>query len=68
MAIRFGARDADPQGVKGAFQYTLKIIRSEPNIAPGLNPAASWAGQTYTLKVVVKEELTSNTVLHFHYQ
>jgi hypothetical protein len=70
MAIRFGARDADPQGVKGAFQYTLKIIRSEPNIAPGLNPAASWAGRTYTLKVVVKEELisNSNTVLHFHYQ
>jgi hypothetical protein len=68
MAIRFGVREADPQGVKEAFQYTLKLIRSEPNIAPGLNPAASWAGRTYTLKVVVKEELTSNTVLHFHYQ
>jgi hypothetical protein len=67
MAIRFGAREADPQEVKGAFQYTLKLIRSDPHIAPGLSPAASWAGKTYTLKVVVKEELTSNTVLHFHY-
>ena len=68
MALRYGAREADPQGAKGAFQYTLKIIRSDPAIAPGLNPAASWAGKTYTLKVVVKEEVTSSTVLHFHYQ
>jgi hypothetical protein len=68
MAIRYGAREPDPQGVKGAFKYTLKLIRSDPNIAPGLNPSASWAGKTYTLNVVVKEELTSSTVLHFHYQ
>jgi hypothetical protein len=67
-AIRHGTRAADPQGVKGAFRYTLKMIKSEKNIAPGLNPGKTWAGKTYTLEVVVKEELSSNTVLHFLYE
>ena len=49
-------------------KYTLKIIRSESGISPGLNPAASWAGKTKMLEVVVKEEMTSNTVLHFLYK
>jgi hypothetical protein len=66
-AIRYGAREADPQGVKGAFRYTLKIIRSDPGIVAS-DPASSWAGKTYNLVVVVKEELTSNTVLHFLYE
>lgn len=40
LAIKYGKRVADPQGVKGAFQYTIKMLRN---------------GQEYTLEVVIRE-------------
>lgn len=40
LAIKYGKRVADPQGVKGAFLYTTKIFRN---------------GTEYTLDVVVRE-------------
>jgi hypothetical protein len=40
LAIRFGARAADPQGVAGAFRYVIPMIRN---------------GRQYTLEVVLRE-------------
>lgn len=40
LTIKYGKRAADPQGVKGAFQYTIKMFRN---------------GREYTLEVVVRE-------------
>lgn len=54
QAIVSGARSADPQGVAGVFQYTIKMWRMS---------GSSW--KEYTLKVVLRE--ADWTVLHFHY-
>jgi hypothetical protein len=40
LALKYGRRAADPQGVKGAFLYTSKMFRN---------------GREYTLEVVVRE-------------
>lgn len=40
LAIRFGTRSADPQGVVGAFRYVVPMIRN---------------GRQYTLEVVIRE-------------
>ncbi|MEI7867089.1 MAG: hypothetical protein WCI11_04290 [Candidatus Methylumidiphilus sp.] len=40
LAIKYGKRAADPQGIKGAFLYTTKMFRN---------------GTEYTLEVVVRE-------------
>lgn len=40
LAIRFGTRSPDPQGVVGAFRYTIPMIRN---------------GRQYTLEVVIRE-------------
>jgi len=40
LAIKYGKRTADPQGVKGAFLYTMKMFKT---------------GKEYTLEVVVRE-------------
>lgn len=64
LAIRYGKREADPQKVKGAVQYTIEMVRNVKPKIPGAVP--NMAGKSYTLKVVVRE--SDNTVLHFHYQ
>jgi hypothetical protein len=40
LAIRFGARSPDPQGVAGAFRYAIPMFRN---------------GRQYTLEVVIRE-------------
>jgi hypothetical protein len=40
LALKYGKRAADPKGVKGAFLYTIKMLRN---------------GTEYTLEVVVRE-------------
>ena len=40
LALKYGQRRVDPQGVKGAFLYTAKMFRN---------------GKQYTLEVVVRE-------------
>ena len=40
LAIKYGRRVADPQGVQGAFQYTIKMFKN---------------GRPYNLEVVVRE-------------
>ncbi len=40
LALKYGKRVADPQGIKGAFLYTVKMFRN---------------GKEYTLEVVVRE-------------
>lgn len=40
LAIRFGSRSPDPQGVAGAFRYMIPMVRN---------------GQTYTLEVIIRE-------------
>jgi hypothetical protein len=40
LAIRFGARSPDPQGVAGAFRYVIPMFRN---------------GRQYTLEVVIRE-------------
>lgn len=40
LAIKYGKREVDPQGVKGAFNYTIKMLRN---------------GKEYDLEVVVRE-------------
>lgn len=64
LAIRFGKKEADPQKIKGAVQYTIEMVRSVKPKLPGTVP--DFAGKSYTLKVVVRE--SDNTILHFHYQ
>ncbi|EHR70129.1 hypothetical protein BurJ1DRAFT_1257 [Burkholderiales bacterium JOSHI_001] len=51
LAIRHGKRIADPQGVKGAFQYTTQMIRN---------------GRQYTLDVVVRESDWTVLHFHYH--
>ena len=41
LAIKYGKRVADPQGVKGAFQYTIPMIKN---------------GKKYILEIVVREK------------
>jgi len=41
LALKYGKRVPDPQGVKGAFQYTTKILKN---------------GKKYTLDIVVREK------------
>ncbi len=41
LALKYGKRIPDPQGVKGAFLYTAKMWRN---------------GKRYTLEVVVREK------------
>ena len=40
LAIKYGKRALDPQGVKGAYEYTMPLIRN---------------GKNYILKVIVRE-------------
>ncbi len=40
LAIRFGTRTPDPQGVVGAFRYVIPMVRN---------------GRQYTLEVVLRE-------------
>jgi hypothetical protein len=40
LAIKFGKRTADPQGIKGAFLYTTRMLKN---------------GREYTLEVVLRE-------------
>jgi hypothetical protein len=40
LALRFGTRSPDPQGVTGAFSYVIPMIRN---------------GKVYTLEVVIRE-------------
>ncbi len=57
LAVRFGVREADPQGVPGAFQYTIKMFKAVTTIGA---PA-----RESVLRVVVRER--NWTVLHFDY-
>ena len=58
LALRFGKREPDPQGVAGAFRYTIEMFKGPKQIA---GPA-----RRYLLHVVVRER--DWTVLHFHYE
>jgi hypothetical protein len=57
LAVRFGVREADPQGVPGAFQYTIKMFKGAKRLG---DPA-----REYVPRVVVRER--DWTVLHFDY-
>jgi hypothetical protein len=57
LAVRYGARDADPQGVAGAFRYTVPMLKAAKRL--GEPP------RRYVLRVIVRER--DWTILHFHY-
>ena len=58
LALRFGKREPDPQGVVGAFRYTVEMFKGPKQFG---GPA-----RRYLLHVVVRER--DWTVLHFHYE
>ncbi len=58
LALRFGRREADPQGVTGAFRYTVEMFKGPKQLGGPV--------RRYTLRVVVREG--DWTVLHFHYE
>lgn len=62
LAIKHGAKSADPQKVKGAVMYTIKMTKYVGRDL-ALNKAVF---KEYTLEVVVRE--ADNTVLHFVYR
>jgi hypothetical protein len=60
LAIRYGSRSADPQGVAGAFRYVIPMFR-------GVRDAAGkWVYRQYTLEVVLRE--ADQTILHYLYR
>jgi hypothetical protein len=57
LAVRYGVRDADPQGVPGAFRYTIPMLKAAKRLG---DPP-----RRYILRVIVRER--DWTILHFHY-
>ncbi len=65
MAIKYGKAGPDPDGIKGALEYTIPFRRAvkQPLTEATLkNPSF----KEYTLKVVVR--VKDRTILHFHYE
>jgi hypothetical protein len=60
LAIKYGAKSADPQKVKGVFKYVIKMSKYVGN------DAGKAVYKEYTLEVVLRE--ADNTVLHFLYK
>ncbi len=60
LAVKYGKRVPDPDGVKGAFLYTIKMWRQ----VPGEKLALPF--KEYTLEVVLRE--SDNMILHFLYK
>ena len=57
LAVRHGVRDADPQGVPGAFRYTIPMLKTGKRLG---DPP-----RQYILRVIVRER--DWTILHLHY-
>lgn len=60
LAIQFGKRTPDPDGVAGVFRYVIKMSKGK------LDKAGKWIYRDYELEVVVRE--ADQTVLHFLYR
>ena len=60
LAIKYGSKGADPQKVKGAVMYTIKMSKYIGRAADG--PIF----KEYTLEVILRE--ADNTILHFLYR
>jgi hypothetical protein len=61
LANKYGARVADPQNVKGAFLYTIKMTKYVGKDAAGIA-----IHKEYTLEIVLRE--ADNTILHYLYK
>ncbi|WP_208933618.1 hypothetical protein [Paracidovorax avenae] len=66
-AIRFGARKADPQGVKGLFMYRAEMLKlRKTKVMINGRSEVRYIPQKYNLEVVVRE--SDWTITHFLYK